>query len=207
MTIYPAVFKTLPELLPIESAAALETETKARNPLLCIITGREREHVRDVTLATVRTLYPSLASTGAWFISDHPDEIPVNPPAGVGELDWYFGGGQRSLAPQPLNETDTDPLATTLRMASRMDLEMVCVFSPLTTALDWEIVLNLFLTGGTLIIGVTKTTDGPIVLPGGVAETQNLELLFSPQVQVVGYDVDKHTLSTSAAAIISRPGA
>lgn len=207
-TNYPKVFRPLASQLTESVFAEITARTRAGHHL-AIISGVDRGAVRDLSLGLVRELYPTLATTGVWFITDYPTEIPVGLASGEESAhDWYFGGGRgvfnpEELPPLPAGVTDTEPTARLLRESSRRDLDTVCILSPLRTTEAWEIALNLFLTGTTIIIGIERPTESTVELPH-TAELENLlSILSSAQIYPLIINTDTGTLSGDITTIIT----
>jgi hypothetical protein len=193
---YPEAFKPLASLLTESVMTTVKALTRTGHQLV-IIMGAERTMVQDLSLGLVRELYPNLATTGVWFITDHPDEIPVGPETTAeANDDWYFGGGRGVFNPQvlpPAPEPNTEPLPRLLLEAGRRDLDALCILSPLTTTMAWDRTLNLYLTGTTVVIGIKRAAGTVVTIPHTDPESL-LPLLFTDKIHPLLLDADTGTV-------------
>ncbi len=196
---------------PIEPAGFL-------SPALIVIIGERREARRDAVLSLLQEYLGDMYRQRIVFISDHPEEIPAQPPKKDASMEEYtYGAAVFSVSPEGTKLPDegildairggpgspTTRLAKTIADFSRWDIDIYAVLSPLEM-FSWQVIVQMTLTGSPSYATIERAPGTPVHI--GEESIAALSMLgaANPEGGVTFIDLDqKKVFRTLADAQIS----
>lgn len=174
-------------------------------PSLTVIIGENREARRDTVLSLLQEYLGDIYRQRIVFISDHPEEIPAQPPKeGASMEEFTYGAAVFSVSPEATKLPDegivdairggpgspTTRLAKTIADFTRWDIDVYAVLSPMEM-FSWQTIVQVTLTGSPSYATIERAPGALVHI--GEESMAALTMLggVSPQGGVIFIDLDQ----------------